>query len=299
MRGFTLVELLVVIAIIGILIALLLPAVQAAREAARRTQCTNNLKQVALAAHNYHDTFQELPRGAEGCCYGTWQVRVLQYMEQGNLAEKYLFEPESYQGTLNKANVTTQRIGSLTCPSDIPNAPLSSITAHNYAANYGNTGYARQANLNGVVWAGAPFMYNSNALPIEQRKVGRFGEIIDGLSNTLLFAEVLQGQGQDLRGFTWWGDASSFTTYLSPNSPLPDRIYSASYCKDTSVRKENPPCAVSDGSNPTMFAARSRHPGGVEVALADGSVRMINNNISINTWRALGTSRGGEVFSLD
>lgn len=296
-RGFTLVELLVVIASIGILIALLLPAVQAAREAARRSQCTNNLKQLALGAHNFHDNNLMLPRGADGCCFGTWQVRVLPYMEQGNLAEQYQENPVRYSAAPNTSDVTTHRILSLTCPSDQPAQPTGSITSHNYAGNFGNTGYGRQATLNGVTWQGAPFMYNSETIPVELRKVTRFGEILDGLSNTLLFAEVIQGQGLDLRGFTWWGDASSFTTYLAPNDPSPDRIYTASYCQDTSVRRENPPCAVSTTTDPTMFAARSRHAGGVMAALTDGSVRMFSQNISLGLWRGLGTTRGSEIVS--
>lgn len=296
-QGFTLVELLVVIAIIGILIALLLPAVQAAREAARRTQCTNNLKQLALATHNFHDTNAMLPRGADGCCYGTWQVRVMPFMEQGNLASLYEDEPTRYSAIPNTTNVTLQRVNSLTCPSDTPNQPTGGMTSHNYAGNFGTTGYGRQANLNGVLWQGAPFMYNSETLPVEQRKVTRFGEILDGLSNTLFYAEVIQGQGLDLRGFTWWGDASSFSTYLAPNDPSPDRIYSAGYCQDTSVRRDNPPCAVSTTTDPTMFAARSRHPGGVMAALGDGSVRFFSQNVSLVLWRGLGTTRGGEVVS--
>src|SRR3982751_5576547 len=90
-RGFTLIELLVVIAIIAVLIALLLPAVQAAREAARRIQCTNNLKQIGLAVHNYGDSLGSLPPGASGCCNGTWQAFILPYMEQGALSNSYNF----------------------------------------------------------------------------------------------------------------------------------------------------------------------------------------------------------------
>src|SRR5947207_4218675 len=91
-RGFTLVELLVVIAIIGVLVALLLPAVQSAREAARRSQCLSNLKQVSLAMHNYESAYGRLPVGAYGCCWGTWQVSVLPYLEQVNLFSLYHME---------------------------------------------------------------------------------------------------------------------------------------------------------------------------------------------------------------
>jgi prepilin-type processing-associated H-X9-DG protein len=252
---------------------------------------------VALATHNFHDANKMLPRGADGCCYGTWQVRVMPFMEQGNSASLYEETPTRYSDAPNTTNVTTRRVNSLTCPSDTPNQPTGGMASHNYSANFGATGYGRQANLNGVQWQGAPFMYNSETIPVAQRKVTRFGDILDGLSNTLFFAEVIQGQGKDLRGFTWWGDASSFSTYLAPNDPSPDRIYSASYCQDTSVRRENPPCDVSTTTDPTMFASRSRHPGGVMAALGDGSVRFFSQNLSLTLWRGLGTTRGSEVVS--
>src|SRR5688572_24501493 len=153
-RAFTLVELLVVIAIIGVLVALLLPAVQAAREAARRNSCQNNIKQLSLAMHNYEDTFKTLPGGVGrfGCCWGTWQVRVLAYLELKNMADLYQNSDGSdasgirYAGANNVNNVTSKRIKALTCPSDLPNAPLAPaglppITNHNYGVNYGNTNF--------------------------------------------------------------------------------------------------------------------------------------------------------------
>jgi prepilin-type N-terminal cleavage/methylation domain-containing protein len=100
-RGFTLVELLVVIAIIGVLVALLLPAVQAARESARRAQCVNNLKQVGIAMHGYHDTYLKLPPGARSCCWGTWQMEILPFIEQGQLAELYTALPEDAPGFID------------------------------------------------------------------------------------------------------------------------------------------------------------------------------------------------------
>src|SRR5690606_35055698 len=93
--GFTLVELLVVIAIIGTLVALLLPAVQAAREAARRSQCVNNLKQLGTSMQNYHDTYRELPKGNVSCCWGTWQMAILPFIEQTQLADRYQFIPRN------------------------------------------------------------------------------------------------------------------------------------------------------------------------------------------------------------
>jgi prepilin-type N-terminal cleavage/methylation domain-containing protein/prepilin-type processing-associated H-X9-DG protein len=297
-RGFTLVELLVVIAIIGILVALLLPAVQAAREAARRMSCGNNLKQVSLAVHNYHDTYKLFPVGAYSCCWGTWQVAILPYIEQGNAGGQYdnggkYDIPNAnwrYSGPINRP-VVSIRFSALTCPSsDVRAAPIATITSHNYAANFGNTSYGQQANLNGVIFGQAPFSASASTTTPPQ-EIG-FHSITDGTSSTLMFAEVRQATGSDLRGFTWWGDASGFETYLAPNSPLPDRIYTAGYCNNV---HPNPPCAVATSSDPTMFASRSRHPGGVQVAMCDGSVRFISNTINLNIWRALGTSQGGET----
>lgn len=293
-KGFTLVELLVVIAIIGVLVALLLPAVQQAREAARRSQCSNNLKQLGLAMHNYHDTFNKLPGGNYACCFGTWQVAILPFIEQGNVAELYVHDEKFVNNRYSHAvnlPVTETRFSSLTCPSDMENTPIGNITSHNYAANYGNTGYGQQADLNGVIFRGAPF---STVGPNTPNKFFGLKDVLDGTSNTLLAAEVLQGQGRDLRGFTWWGDAAGATTYLPPNATQPDVIYSATYCRN--MPEINLPCTVSSAGNPNMFGSRSRHPGGVQVALCDASVRFIPETIDIFTWRGLSTTQGREVL---
>lgn len=308
--GFTLVELLVVIAIIGILIALLLPAVQAAREAARRSQCTNNMKQIGLALHNYHDTYKSFPAGAWGCCWGTWMIAIQPYMEQSALYDLYHFEnkwgapvDDARYSHAKNLPVTTTRFTGHTCPSDIPNSPIATpagytpagrMTAHNYAANYGNTSYAQGTvpPTNGIRFMGAPFGPVGSAANVD--KIVGFSAVYDGTSNTFLVGEVLQGKGGDLRGFVWWGDASGFTAYLPPNSTLPDRIYAAGYCNNDP--KFNLPCAVSTTDEPTMFAMRSRHPGGVNATLCDGSVRFISETIDLNTYRALSTTRGSETL---
>lgn len=316
-RAFTLVELLVVIAIIGILVALLLPAVQAAREAARRMSCGNNLKQVGLAMHNYHDTYGKLPGGvgAFGCCWGTWQVRVFPFMEQGNLSGLYLNSDghdgtgPRYGGGTNITRVTSQRLPTLTCPSDTKNAPIGNppITNHNYGVNYGNTSFFQET-LNGIPFRGAPFHAYTGAAAFGDdgpstaaiaatwtRVYGKpvdMAEITDGTSNTLMMAEVIQGKGNDLRGFSWWGGASGFVTFLAPNSNQADVVVGG-ICNVPLTKR---PCTTTGtNSAPRMMAARSLHPGGIQVNFCDGHVQFISNTINFNVWQALGTSQGSEV----
>ena len=332
-RGFTLVELLVVIAIIGILIALLLPAVQAAREAARRTQCNNNLKQVSLAMHTYLDARKVLPRGVgnEGCCWGTWMVLVMPYMEQEQMSENWVnfggndvTNPENIgpflrysQGT--NLNITRKRLPTMTCPTDQVNAPSGQITCHNYAVNYGNTSFFQSAipigSAKGVQFGGAPFNCytgstsldaTSACCPVGQGKPPSppskqmgvpvpIGEILDGTSNTMMVSEVKQGRGVDLRGFSWWGGASGFTAFIGPNSSEPD-VVTGGAC--AIANKLNPPCVInSTAARPRMMGARSWHPGGLNASFCDGHVTFIKNTISINLWQAVSTSRGSETIN--
>ncbi|WP_435019841.1 DUF1559 domain-containing protein [Tundrisphaera sp. TA3] len=325
-RGFTLIELLVVIAIIAVLIALLLPAVQAAREAARRAQCVNNLKQVGLATHNYVGVTNTLPPGKQGCCFGTWQTFLLPYLEQGSMANAYNYMGnQATEGTTDSgrtlryagaANLTAaaNRISSLTCPSDSPKAPISSaigsvtyeIKSHNYVANFGSSAYTQPtAPYNGVAFLGAPFMnVSAGTLPpaAPTGKTFSFADITDGTSNTLMYAEVIQGEKggtpvkTDLRGYTWWGDAAGFTAYLAPNSPQPD-VLGAGYCANGVG--SNPPCV--EQATPLLLASasRSRHPGGVNAAMVDGSVKFFKNTVALSVWRALASTQGGEIISAD
>ncbi len=330
-RGFTLVELLVVIAIIGILVGLLLPAVQAAREAARRMQCQNNLKQLGLSFHNYESATKRFPGGVGpyGCCWGTWQVGVLPYMEQSAMYAIYqnyggndgTGGAARYGAAVNRP-VTRARLPTLTCPSDTPNAPIGSsatlaaITSHNYGVNYGNTSFYQDtiATVPPTVFRGAPFRIYTGGLQFGDdgpngaaaaltftRVYGKpvsLAEISDGTSNTLMAAEQLQGRGTDLRGFSWWGNATGFVTFMPPNSTLPD-VVTGGNCTSTLVAPRMPCITTSTLLRPRMMGARSLHTGGVQVTYCDGHVAFITDNIDFTTWNALGTAAGGEVASVE
>ncbi len=288
--AFTLIELLVVIAIIAILIALLVPAVQKVREAAARTQCQNNLKQIAVGIHNYHEAYGTLPIGFWDWGWGTWQVGILPFIEHQEAFNVY----QNYHGKTNANGppvysdpvnypVTKQRFPVLTCPSDTINAtPLFGLTQHSYAANYGNTNVNKQSPFMGVIFGGAPFL-DRLGVPLIK--------ITDGTSTTLLVAEVIMAQGQDVRAFTWDGVNAGFMTFLAPNSTAPDVVGSGGFCQYPFPG--NPPCVM--GAYDT-YAARSRHAGGVQVALCDGSARFVSDTIDLNLWRALSTSQGNETI---
>lgn len=307
-RAFTLVELLVVIAIIGVLVALLLPAVQAAREAARRSQCSNNLRQLGLAMQLHHDAKGALPGGARSCCYGTWANFVLPYMEQGNFANTWGSPTWAlpYTSAANLPFMAT-RIEGFTCPSDEPSSGLQGATLmpnHNYAVNYGNTVYG-QHDFTGVQFLGAPFGNIDN--PDRQNARPYLGEInykeiTDGLSNTLLVSELIQGKGNDVRGrIVGFADGGAFTAWNTPNTALPDIM--ASLCNPAPGDARNPPCSTANATagnppvNPRYLASRSTHPGGVNTALADGSVAFFSDSIDLQSWRALASTQGGDIIS--
>jgi prepilin-type N-terminal cleavage/methylation domain-containing protein/prepilin-type processing-associated H-X9-DG protein len=321
-RGFTLIELLVVIAIIAVLIALLLPAVQAARAAAQRIQCTNNLKQLGLAMHNYHDSLNTFTIGlmgfrsptavANGNIYlpagttaslarRTWAWLILPYLEQTTLANAI-----NYSRPFNDhAQDTAVRIipATFLCPSD-PNMAFVDVGSYpvrkvNYMANWGNTQYFQDSQNNPlstpfnateqVYFLGAPFGIDKS-----------YGvqTIIDGTSNTLLMSEVKvglpNGNSQDHRGDVFNDDYNGcmFNAYIPPNSPFTD--YASGGCQYP--YSTNPPCV---SKTPTFNAARSYHAGGVNALMSDGSARFFKDSINVVTWRALSTTRGSEVTSAD
>ena len=348
--GFTLVELLVVIVIIGILIGLALPAVQSAREAARRMECSNNMRQAALATLSYADVNKsQLPVGAKGINFCTWNHFLLPFLEQNaryqslNFSEGLTYfdsgvlEGKSFN---NKAPFTSEtgRLHCYTCPSDVENEWVNQE--------------ARWPKLNYVVCAGATALYPTNlkgwggegiqtakknwwideyssfdgtvkhkgacfgvirggksdynAQPPVIRNydlsTGRnvkLAEITDGLSNTLLLSESLQGFDDDCRGLTFRGAGAFFTAYCGPNSKNAD-ITETRVGKCVDVPYANLPCSMGASTvEPFRFAARSRHRSGVNAALADGSVRFFSDSVGIETWRNLSSTHDGQSVSFE
>jgi prepilin-type processing-associated H-X9-DG protein len=216
--------------------------------------------------------------------------------------------------------VTQRRIEALTCASDFRSQSSGGVTNHNYVVNFGNTSMYQQ-DLNGVRFGGAPFRaYAPNPSPgiavstdpcayadhpgtpgDDQSdpetqciwgKPVNLSEVLDGTNGTFLLGEVVQGQRNDLRGFVWWGGSTGFTTWMAPNTREQD-VISGGTCVSGF---DNPPCTTTcTAAKPRMMAARSRHPGGLQMAYADGHVVFFRNTISMNIWRALSTSRGGET----
>jgi prepilin-type N-terminal cleavage/methylation domain-containing protein/prepilin-type processing-associated H-X9-DG protein len=302
-RAFTLVELLVVIAIIGILVALLLPAVQAAREAARRTQCVNQLRQWGIAMQMHHDTYGDLPPGSVLKPRQTWVLHLWPFIEETALASgldpngDMDFPPFTIQGTLD--GLSGQAVAMYRCPSD----PLGSdqITGPfqrrrgNYVVNWGGVPFGGPYN---------PALYTTTLAPFRHHK-GRFAEfrrtsyskIVDGLSHTLLMSEVLMGQVPG--DFDWRGDILNnegvmrFHTLKTPNTSEPDRIL-ATYHDTIDPYM---PVLDSTGFGSQQNAARSRHPGGVNAALCDGSVAFYVDNIDLAAWQGLGSMDGGEAVT--
>lgn len=296
-RGFTLIELLVVIAIIAILIALLLPAVQQAREAARRTQCKNNLKQLGLALHNYHDTFNMFPPGAiqdfagNGQNEATWVSMILPYIEQAPLYNRANFSScfGCVAGVGNPPyEIVSPAIPGMSCPSD-PNAGKSAygyFRRGNYAANSGIGPVHSVSNPDDSTRTySGPFTMNSD------RSLANF---IDGTSNTAIVSELLNSTGNDFRGVMHYPEGPLYTHDRVPNTSIPDETR-VPFC----VTGVGVPCIGTSNSHldrALVYSARSLHTGGAQMALGDGSVRFISENMHLGTWQALGTQGGREVI---
>lgn len=311
--AFTLVELLVVITIIGILIALLLPAVQAAREAARRSQCSNNIKQVCLATLTYEQTWGALPAGAclvpmnwDGRAAtvlyrGSILVRLLPYIEQQGLYEKFdlgktYIENQTFPGT--STYLSSAVISAYICPSDeSPNLDLSDqgyyAGKYNYAASVGsgamgdsgpyscsaysqwNT-YAQHAY--GALSASGPFCRNDNSC--------RLAEITDGLSSTIFFGEVVAACNNNQRR----GWVHSDTTQGSVST-----IFPINY--DTCNKTATDGCHADNNWN-ISFGFKSRHPGGAQFGFGDGSVHFLSQSIDHWNFQWLGAKADGKIVAI-
>jgi prepilin-type N-terminal cleavage/methylation domain-containing protein/prepilin-type processing-associated H-X9-DG protein len=317
--GFTLIELLVVIAIIGILIALLLPAVQKIREAAARLQCSNNLKQWGLAMHNFHDANGRFPIGASNnsgssartidpCVRQTWVRFLWPYIEQDNIkrldtnpAVPFYNPPMTVWYTLD--GLCGKHVKLYLCPSDNgqidQNVGQYQRTRGNYVVNWGNALYddTRSGSLTTATSQNFGPFYHTNGQRHMPGKV-TITSISDGTSNTLMMSEVLIAKvatDNDWRGDIMNDDGVfRFHTVTTPNSTAPDLISSTTFFRPNT----DPLMPVALGS-PQRAAARSRHLGGVNASLCDGSVRFVSNSISLTTWRALGSMAGGEIVGND
>jgi prepilin-type N-terminal cleavage/methylation domain-containing protein/prepilin-type processing-associated H-X9-DG protein len=313
--GFTLIELLVVIFVIGVLVALLLPAVQSAREAMRRAQCANNLKQLCLAVHNYHDSHSAIPPTGTGLVARgnnfSMKARLLSYIEQGAAFDALNMSVSDAQD----ANTTINRvlIGVLLCPSD-SNVPDQTRGYHNYPNNLGTWKYDNGNRMDGPAYLLAD---PGRGPTITMASVG------DGLSGTALFSEFIRGDGKT--------DSDGLQQIYVNNIPeaIQPLVQLAASCQAASMRgyglkghewldhdcgqgggyshvqtPNRRACQDLGPGNPhasdhTLIGASSYHPGGVNVGFLDGSVRFIKDTTAPQNWAAIGTRASGEIVGGD
>ena len=318
--AFTLIELLVVIAIIGVLVALLLPAVQAARESGRRLSCSNNLKQHGLAMHNFHESRREFPpgtlsKGSPPHPFNSPQwpyltLHLLPYMEETVLAEMLDFNkiPPWSAGAAAQwpASIETVSVSMLYCPSDTgerswehPSVPIKNLFKSNYLGLF--PGY----NFKDA---------HDDMTTLDRTKQTVFGigratqiaQIHDGTSKTICIVEYLRGinghPDGDLRGWFWTMQAGAGLMFAgaTPNSSSND-IMCTGCCTGIHINPAmNLPCesAGSGAGDTTTAASRSRHVGGVQVLLCDGSVHFVAEDIDLATWRAMATINNRETLTL-
>jgi prepilin-type N-terminal cleavage/methylation domain-containing protein/prepilin-type processing-associated H-X9-DG protein len=302
--AFTLVELLVVIAIIGVLVALLLPAVQAAREAANRSSCSNKLKQIALATHNYHDTHKELPPGRLGCdgvttgvCAGTPDfnkrgssgfVHLMPFIELGAAFEMIdfnvgLFKISGGSCPTNTQTVLKMRPDVFVCPSDGPSQKFLDVTDGGVTVKSGVSSYALCAGdigpSNGI---GYQTKYDNTGMFFYTTSLG-FADCMDGLSNTIFVGEVSQGDVSNNRNVWCEGGRhqSCQRTVENPiNTPIGQGITTSPY------------------GEALNGAFMSRHPGGAQFGMGDGAVKFVSETIDLATYRAAGTRQKKETLQL-
>ena len=315
-RGFTLVELLVVIAIIGVLAALLLPAVQAAREAARRATCVNNLKQIALGLHNFHDARKVFPVGqfnpmseqtnkARYFNRACWWHKLLPYVGETAMAEQLeaywpVSGPPGGEDYIYDNSNRDAVVGTFVCPSD-PASPKTLTFGTYLNSPIGNQGF----HGNYAVCAGDAY-FNPEHSPKGDKLSGifyalsktRMKEVTDGTSHTLLVGEIVVSPdttNHDGRGRYWntFDGNTFFSTMSPPNTTVFDSLY---LC----VSIPEAPCSpapLTPNSPVLVMSARSRHRGGANFALADASVRFFEDEVDAQLFKALGTRAGNETYS--